>query len=282
MKKNYYWLVLSITGLMMAGCHQNTSPATTGIGRVTGAVKLVDTMSNVLINSSGIHISPENSTRFVLSDSLGNFTIDSLPDGVATLVFSKPGFAEFHLLCQVNDPPVRFGTLGLYAISHLTPNIVIRPFEDCTIRYNFRDTQIFSFEAGGHFIHVWVYDSLYEEFGIAQFSSRVIDGPNYAGQYGASVQFFFSSQDNISPQDPGTFQFATEQTGVGYDGIGTITIYRDSLLHHGFTANSLIKCAAFTTGPRTHDIFYTDKATGKKIYTGLSPIHSEIRSFILP
>jgi hypothetical protein len=283
MKQNFIIIIFLAIGVAFNSCKQSTSVITSG--EILGAVQLFDTTNNSIANAEGVKVSVEGGSQFTLTNSAGNFSLSGLPDGEIILIFSKSGFAEVRNTVQINSAgySVNYGTQHLYTISHLSPDIVLRPFEPCFIKYNFRDTQIFSNEAGGHFLHVWVYDSLYEDFGISQFSSRILDAPNNAGSYGASIKIYFGAQDSITPTDPGTFAFSSEILTVdNSDGLATMNIYRDSLLHHGFQSNSKIYCAAFAAGLLTQNQFYTDKTTGQNIYTGFSPIHSEIRNFILP
>src|SRR5260221_9730688 len=102
MKRNHYYISIILVG-MLNGCGQSTSPIPIGFGSITGNVELFDTTNNPLKNFSDVRIATESSSRFVISDSLGNFTLDSLPDGAITLVLSKPGFAEVHYASRVND-----------------------------------------------------------------------------------------------------------------------------------------------------------------------------------
>ncbi len=263
-------------------CKQTVLPATDGV--ITGTVALFDTIGNAIPNSEGVKISVENASQFTVTDGSGNFSLSGLAIGQAALVFSKSGFAEVYNSVQVSSESHsgNVGTQPLYAIRHLSPNIVTRPFGECYARFNFRDTQIYSSAAGG-MLHYWLYDSVYEQFGLTQFSSRILDAPNKNESYTASIRIYFSAQDSISLRDPNSFEFSTETNSVdNKTGSMTVDIYRDSLIRHGFGSNSKIYCAAFASGSLTKNYFFTDKTTGKKIYTSFSPIHSEIRSFILP
>jgi hypothetical protein len=275
---------LLILGIMIISCSQSTSTggSTGGKGEIRGSVNLFDTDGMQIFGISGVKVSAENDLRDSVTQFPGNlFDLKNLPDGIIPLVFSKEGFAELHdfgTISTINH----FGDYGiasLYQISHCTPDIVLRPFEDCYIYDNFRDTEIYSAAAGGY-LHLWIYDSLYETNGLAQFSSRILDPPNYQGAYKASVRLYFSSRDSIVPSDPSSFQFASDQTVVDpVSGSGTISIYRDSLFKKGLASSMKIYCVAFASGRLTQSQFYYDKSTGKKIYTGLSPFHSDIRSF---
>lgn len=286
MRKDHYVIgILLLLGATLVSCRQSpTSPPRTD-GEVRGGVELYDTLGNKMIDASGVQVSVEGSAQFALTDAEGIYSINGLPEGQIPLIFSKPGFAEVHSAVQSNfgSQAGNFSVFSLFELSHLSPDIVLRPFEACYVRYNFRDTQIYSYEAGGHFIHVWIYDSTYEEQGLARFSGRILDAPNYQGKYGASIRMYFSARESISPLDPYSFAFATDMKPVdSYDGSVDMDIYRDSLLHHGLLSDTKIYCAAFATGFLTRNQFYTDRASGKKIYTGSGPISSGIRSFVLP
>jgi len=268
--------------LLACSCHSASSPETSGT--ISGTVILIDTAGNSLLDNSGVRIWVEGSSQSVETNSEGYFKLQGLPDGIIPLVFSKLGFAELYdretilHASQIGS----FVPLQLFAISKMTPNITIRPFADCYIRYNFRDTQKYSVEAGG-IIHYWLYDSMYETRGLAEFSSRILNAPNRSGHYSAAIRMYFSKTDSISSLDPDSFEFASSVLEVNSaDGTVTYDLYRDSLEHHGFKTDSKIYCAAFASGENTYYQSYIEPASGKKIYTGFSPLHSEVKSFILP
>ncbi len=273
---------LLLFGILAGGCHNALTPDSNST--INGAVALIDTAGNFVAGLSGIQVAVDGGSQSTLTDSMGHFTLENVPDGNIPLIFFKPGFAEFHDHCTVSaaSHSATYGTASLFQISRISSNIVLRPFGECFVRYNFRDTQVFS-HAAGIYIHSWLYDSLYEQYGLTQFSCRIMDAPNHLGRFGASVQIYFSDQDSISPAGVNSYRFATQQQTVDVnDGSVSFDIYRDSLLKHGFVSNSTIYCTAFANGYYTQEIFYTDKASGKEIFTGFSPLHSEIRSFVLP
>jgi len=65
-------------------------------------------------------------------------------------------------------------------------------------------------------------------------------------------------------------------------GAFTFDIYRDTLYKVGFKSGENVYAISVAGGDVCEYSFYMDVATGKPVYTGFSPIHSEVKSFVLP
>ena len=244
------------------GCKYNpsSSPIGSGDGALNGYVYLHDTNGMVMASSAGAKVSIENGSQYTTTDSDGQFTLSGLPDAKFNLIFSKEGFAEsrddnydYTNYYKQNFIPV-YGERKMFQIRRLTPNLVIRPFEgtgDTTSPYK-----------------------------RATFSSRIIDSMK---QYSGLIKLYFGIDASVSPQNPNSFLYTTLPATVdAQDGTAYIAVFRDSLLKYGFIPNTKIYVTAFMMGFYTQNQFYLDKASGKRIYTGMSPFSSEVKNFVLP
>lgn len=252
-------LVVSIAAI---GCKDNPTAYSigSGNGELNGYVVLYDSNGMVLYNHSGATVSAEHGTQYTVTDHDGQFTLSGLPNAKFTLIFSKEGFAEsrdetydYTKYYKSGLIPV-YGERKMYQIRNLTPNLVLRPFGGAG------DTT-----------------SPYKR---AMFSSRIIDSMK---QYSGLVKLYFGTDTTVSARNPNSFLYTTLPATVdAQDGTVYIGVFRDSLLNHGFRSNTKIYVVAFITGFYTQNQFYIDQASGKRIYTGLSPYNSEVKSFVLP
>ncbi len=159
--KKIFLIVFLLSSCWLFSCSQAPTTPTHTDAVAWGGVELFDSVGNAILDASGVRVSVERASQFTVTDSKGRFTIEGLPEGQISLIFSKEGFAEVHNLIQskTGTQAGSYPVYPLFAISHLIPNIVLRPFEGCYVRFNFKDSLIFSCEAGGYLIHQWFYDS---------------------------------------------------------------------------------------------------------------------------
>jgi hypothetical protein len=263
----YYLPSVFLLSLLLGSCKDTSTSYSvgTGNGNIYGYIYLLD--------SNGNDISPRDFSNFLISIPGGSQSTSTTVDGQYelqgvptsgsfTLVFSKPGFAEHRDIGHIFRASVPgsliedYNTVIMYRIRQLTPDLVLRPFQSLN---------------GADSPHT-----------VAIFTCRIMDslGKN---QYGGYIKLFFSKTSSIVASDPQSYQYTLPLTGIDAEsGISTVGIFRDSLLNNGFSQSDTIYCIAYYTGFYTKNEFYIDNATDKRIYTGLSPFHSEVRSFILP
>ena len=267
MRKEIIFVIIFLNALLASCKDTGTSSVGTGNGNIYSYVSLLDSVNSDDIiprDFSSVRISIQDGPQSTYTDKDGQFELASVPtSGAFTLVFSKNGFAEERDIGHIFTPSQPgsliefYNTVRMYQIRHLTPDIVLRPFQS---------------ETGA--------DTPYTR---AIFSGRIIDSIGNNQQYSGYIKFYFGKSELLSAENPNTYLYETPFTEVDAEsGIAAIGIYRDTLLHNGFSPLDKIYCVAYYTGFNTKSEFYIDKATGKRIYTGFSPYTSEIRNFILP
>lgn len=241
------------------GCKDNPVIYTVGEGdgEINGYVNLIDTNGNLITTSdfSDVVISVEGGPQFTRSDGDGQFTLANIPRQKITLIFDKSGFAQSrHKDYEYKGLQYQyFGIKKIVQISRMTPNIVLRPFESPV------DTT-----------------KPYEK---AVFSSRVIDSISNS-KFAGRIKLYFGKSSDITPRDPNSFQYATPFSGVNFlTRTASFEIYNDTLIKYGFSKLTKVYVCAFYCG-LNNDMYI--HSSGKAIYTGLSPNHSEVKSFILP
>jgi len=261
--------VLNFTLLcILASCKNNPASSNsipTGDENIYGYVYLLDSLKGQDISPrdfSSVQISIPGGSQYTSTTIDGQYELQNVPtSGAFTLVFSKPGFAEHHdasisFSASTGSFIEYYNTVLLYQIRQLTPDIVLRPFQSLSGADTPRT--------------------------VATFTSRIIDSLQ-TQEYSGYIKLYFSKNPSIVPTDAQSFQYALPLIGMDAEsGISTIGVFRDSLLNNGFSPSDNIYCTAYYCGFYTKNEFYIDKASGKRIYTGLSPFHSETRSFIVP
>ena len=84
----------------------------------------------------------------------------------------------------------------------------------------------------------------------------------------------------INPLKPASYQFGTGIIGLDSLETASATVTRSELLYSGFQSGETIYVAAYAATTPSEP--YMDTVAKKWIYTGFSPYHSEVKSFILP
>jgi hypothetical protein len=250
---------------LLASCEDNPTyySVGTGEGNIYGYLNLRDSLYGLEIyplDSSNIKVLIQNGPQSTSTTIGGQFELQGIPTSQAfTLIFSKPGFAEHrdidHIFRANSSSLIEYyTTLQLYQIRKLTPNIVLRPFQSLSGADTPRT--------------------------VATLTSRIIDKNQLLTGY---IKLYFSKTSSIVASVPQSYQYSLPLSAIDAEsGISTVAVFRDSLLNNGFSQSDTIYCIAYYTGFYTKNEFYIDNATGKRIYTGLSPFHSEVRSFVLP
>jgi hypothetical protein len=193
----------------------------------------------------------------------GPFELRSLPAHTPfTMVIKKKGFSEFRDVDHIMKPSVAGGNIEIYstiyltAIRKLTPELILRPFTSTS-------------EAD-------------PPYTVAMLSCNIIDD-FLIGEYEGYMKILFSNSDTIDITHPDTYQYATPFVSVNRASAGAIIpVYRDTLIMNHFHHGEKIYCKGYYCGLYTKDDGYIDKQSGKKVYTGVSPYSTEVKSFILP
>jgi hypothetical protein len=269
MKRSSIFILLSIC-ILLGSCKHTSSPTYavgTGNGNIYGYIYLRDSLTGNDISPrdfTGISIAIQGGPQSTQTTIDGQYEIGSVPEGSPfTLLFSKPGFAPHYDISHTFSPTNSgssieyYNTVLLYQIRQLTPEIILRPF----VAPNGADTPRT----------------------VAVFTGNITDSLPAKQQYSGYMKLFFSTSKVISAADPSTYQYTMPLAAVdAQSGSAEIFVYRDSLLNNGFHSSDSVFCTAYYTGFYTKNEFYIDKASGKRIYTGLSPFRSLVRNFILP
>jgi hypothetical protein len=257
-----FCICIIIFSALLGSCKEHATEyiVGTGPGEINGFISLRDSINGneMTPNDSAAIIAIENGSQYTRTDG-GQFTLTGVPTGIFTLIFSKPGFAESRDVDHnyKGGSLEYYGTRRLYQIRRLTPNIVLRPFQSV----NGADTP----------------------YTRALFTSRITDSVHFGEQYSGLIKLYFGKTADISPKVPDSYFFDSPFIYAdAQSGIATTYIYRDSLVNNGFHTLEKVYCTAYYCGFYTKNEFYVDKISGKRIYTGLSPFHSESASFIFP
>jgi hypothetical protein len=275
--------VLFLSGIIFSSCKETvTTPGGGTPGNIVGFVQLYDTLSQAISDNSGVVVSLPGSTISAVSDATGRWQLTNVPPGTYKIFFSKPGFSiieDFNVVFQGNGTfyynyGVGKSYTSIYQLQNLYPDIVLRPFEDylSIVDTSYYDT------AGYHY----VYDTTIVKYYSAVFSSRSEDVTNTT-----ATAIYFGKTKILDPINPKTFLYATDihynSDRVDSTGVADITILRSDLLKAGFLPGDSIYCSAFAgISNILNSTTWIDPETNKTVYSGFSPFHSQVRSFVLP
>jgi hypothetical protein len=261
-------------------------------GDIIGSVQVYDTNYVPMTDNGGVKVSLEGTAYSTLSDASGKWHLTNIPAGTYTLVFSKDGYG---IAKQQNFEFTGNGTLlydllnyvngihTLYPIPNLYPNIVIRPFEDLT-QISQRDTIVHgrtdSLVDSNRNYHKTIFDTIITKLEQAIFSSRT--QYLYHSQTPYEVIFLSKSQ-SIDPSVVSSYQYSQSFYNFSdTSGIANVTLRRTTLLQSGFSSGDNIYCIVYSGTLGRSISAWTDPITGKTVYSGFSPHHSEVVSFLLP
>jgi hypothetical protein len=286
-----YFILFFFAIAIFAGCTKQSNPVTNYIythsdsalvGDMVGYVSLYDStyfnFENYIpnTNSSGVTISLDGMPFKTMSDSTGRWMMKNIPAAIYNIAYNKPGFATEK---QISYPFIGNGTgfigkINLYQVPILHPSLVIRPFADGKEGI-IKDT--FYININGDTVIYRKQDSIFTHNGVAVFTGSASESNN--GEMSISFSLFLGKTPNLDPRDPNSY--ITKLLPSDYT--NNFRIYRDSLYDAGFKASDQVYCIlAAETQQCFYYAYYFDINTGKNIYTGFSPIHSDVKNFILP
>jgi len=282
---HYYSLLVIILAFAIFGCKDSVSSSGSP-GNIIGYVQVYDTNYKLISNFSGVKVSLEGAPYSTLSDASGKWQLSNVPAGTYGIVFSKDGYAtqkqydfEFtgngtYYYSIAPNSTVR----AMMPFPNLYPDLVLRPFED-EVQVNYvKDSVTIDSLSAAH--HHYIYDTIITKLEVAIFSSR--SKYSYIGTRVVPV-LVFAKDKNLDPANASTYLLASSDYSNNQDtsGAHNLTVLRSSLLNAGFHSNDSVYCCAFAG--TLYSIFtWTDPLTNRDIYSGLSPYHSEVRSFLLP
>jgi hypothetical protein len=277
-------------------------------GNVKGTVKLFDTNGVAIPDASGVKVGMEGTSYSTLTSTDGTWELMNVPAGTyPSLMYSKSGFPTYKSYQSATQG--QQGTSGnigayiiggggtqydgiqsFYQISNISVDLVLRAFEEDYKQVIYRDTLINSYL-------YQVPDTLVIPQCQSTFSSRVLDNPLNKIYWYDGVLFFGKTR-NIDPAETKTFLFESCFSTNGYyagqyyayaytttnasTGIADFTVNKLFLQSAGFTSGETVYCVAYFGNQFIYYNYYIDPATTMIIFPGLSPNHSEVKSFILP
>jgi hypothetical protein len=234
-------------GSILSGCKEAGTASGTP-GDMIGFVQIYDSLRQQVTNNSGVTVSLEGTPYSTVSDVSGKWHLENIPTGTYKIAITKDTYATQKIFnVQITGNGTYYPKLGateMYPIPHLTSNLVLRPFES--------EQAIFSTQCEKR--NVYVFAAIY-----------------------------FNTTEHIDPADPGSFLYFTFSSDYqDASGNFNITVYRSNLLKAGFTPDQTIYCSAFATTDPVIGASWYDPETNKTVYSGFSPNHSEVKSFVLP
>jgi hypothetical protein len=301
MKNVHYCTAIFVVtaGIFLSGCTEKVVAPVIGTGapgNIHGKVTMYDTVLDPFTykgamkidDASGVQVGVEGTSYSTMTDEQGNWHLSNIPSGTyPSIIFSKPGFATqkaTNLASSIGYTIVNNGdvavNIDMYRRSLISCGIILRAFQDYT-QYGYHDTVIAG--NGAYPIYTTVEDSVRIPYGAATFSTRILD-QFFNSFYPCYGELFFGTDPHVDALDPSTFLYSTGTQSFysSFSGIIDVVILRSTLINAGFRPGQTIYCVAYCGGQFFQNSYYIDMKTGNTIYSGLSPNHSEVKSFILP
>jgi hypothetical protein len=291
--------------LLLSACKDSTSTSATP-GDIIGTIyRVYDTLYQPMANRGGVTIALLGTPYSTQSDSTGRWQLTNIPAGTYTIRFTRTGYVSKTKQNFVFGGNGTFlydawSSVQMEPLANLFPNIVLRPFTDL-IQISFKkDTSIVAridsilidsthpvalYDTIRKFIELD--DTVVTKLGVVVFSSR--SQFMYHGQY-VYGDLFLGKDQNIDPADPTTYQYSlinysTYNNGVqnknDSSGFANFTVQRTDLLSAGFSENQTIYCVAYVNVSNYYDS-WLDVKTERTAYSGFSPHHSDVVTFVLP
>ena len=269
-------------GILISGCKDSTTSINGTPGDIIGTIFGVeDTLYHSIPDRSGVKVSLDGTPYSTLTDSFGRWQLTTIPAGTYTIIFSKENYVQhtrqnfifggngtYHYDLDYNNPVL------MQPLPNLFPNIVLRPFVDF-IQINYRDSNWVD-SSGYHTINLDDTEIIKSDIAILSSRSQSM----YHGQQ-VSGAIFFGPSENIDPSVPTSYSYYNIHNNFpDSSGICNFTIHRSWFLQLGFTSGSTIYCCAFAHVNNLDQ--WLDSKTNSYAYSGFSPHHSEVKSFILP
>lgn len=288
---------------VLAGCTKQSNPVTNFIythsdsslvGSMVGHVNLFGSKqyySDAPSGHAGVVVSIEGTPFKATSDSSGKWEIKFLPAGTYTIDFTKNGYSlakqEFYRF--IGNGTDYLGSEDLYQLPALHPQLVTRSFRDSYRRF-YRDS-LYTYPNGDTATFAYVPDSVFLPSEVAQFTCSTTEYPISGGLY-LEMCIYIGKTEHIDPLDPNSYVLQTllvepNRSSKPNDpymskDLYDMSFYKDSLQMLGFRSGDKVFCMAVAGTWASRNTYYYDLNTNKNVYTGFSPIHSDVKNFILP
>lgn len=280
-------LVFIVCALFFVGCESESGTdgglANQMNGSVTGYIMLASPAGQAKKDHSGAIVSIEGTSLFAVTDQDGKWTLNGIPNGTYTFMFSKPGYSyhKYYMMQIVGEQMQYWSSRSLYEIPTFVSAYDLKagPF---TVGYGY-ETHDSTFTDSTGFVHtirVGLYKALENETGLFTLSLRMPPMPNYYILTGA---VFFSKNENIDIHDPSSYLIMSSAVMNSYscDTIMPITVYRSQLISSGFKPGERVFCVGYG-GTTASDDSYYDPLSKKYIYSGFSPKRTAVIEFNVP
>jgi hypothetical protein len=278
--KNYFFIALSLA--LCIGCNETITSPLRYYGNMTGFVRLNDSVGKPLKDYSGVNVFLENTNDSATTDFMGRWTIENIPTGNYTIVFSK---AKFAIEKQVNHQFVGGGTeyIGekkMYALLSMKWNFFIGPFTNL-YKYTFRDS-IF-LDSNKMQDTIFIKDSAYNDLNSIWTTYEFGVWP--AVNSNRSIIIILGKGTDLSLLRPSTYDYMYWETTRGYSNDTVITTFSNQLSGYifsklGYHEGEKIYYRGYLGGSSAFSSSFPDIATGKTIYTAFDS--SAVKSFLLP
>ncbi len=248
--------------VLFCGCKDSVTNS--GIpGTMVGYVNFIDSAYESWVykvegHLSGVHVALDGTQFQAVTDTSGKWIMTNVPAGTYSITYTKPGYASVKNISHsfVGNGTDYVGEVIMDQVPILHITLILKPFED----YHAPDSTVVP-------------------LGTAPLACDVPEWSNSNG-YEGMLQWciFFSNTDQIDPNNPNSYLFQTIFQSAEYN----ISIYKNTFHTLGFKTDDKVYCVAYALTYQCQYDYYLDLNSNKKIYTGFSPNHSEVRSFVLP
>ena len=259
--------LLVICALGLCSCESDTGgPVAGGVlpGNIMGRILLTDSLGKDLTDHSGAVVTIENRpyTATTLPD--GSFTLRDIPPGTYTFLVKKDSFTTKK---RFNIQHVGNGTYYLPGYVNNTGDVILKqiPRGGSILNLNpffFSKFIKETWKDSSGATHVVLDSTLAAKFTVKQ---------NYVVVY---PTIYYSTDPNLDPAKPSSIQFSQYCNKVGAE--YQSTIFKDSLLNHGFTTGSQV----YVRSVCSYDGYFNDILGNEVLFT--YAYYSSVRSFVLP
>jgi hypothetical protein len=229
-----------------------TTPFSQRMGTIHGIIALYDTLEIPIHDNSGVKVSIEGTDFSSVTDTSGNWKLDSIPIGTYALVFQKENFPTQK---RYNNFLIGGDTIGVFGVMYQIYN----------------DSVVFDSLVFSNYFHTTIY---------YHFNKPQIDNDYSYRQ----MRAFFSKSDQISLINPSSYTatigFDIDKYSYQFQTNTLISFYTNFFSDNGFKHGEKIYMALYAGGPSSN-AGYLDLKTGKIIYDGYSNSKTSV-SFIYP
>lgn len=112
-------LLIAISTLLLMSCSKKntTEVLPTPTGSLTGRVVLNNSQGAVVENAAGVTVSLDSTSYNTTTDSLGNYTLKNIPQGIYTITYNKSGYSIHKMIdvtIDAGNAPIVASYVNLY------------------------------------------------------------------------------------------------------------------------------------------------------------------------